>query len=91
MSLTKKDISKRITSEMKLSTKESSFIVNAFLDVIKKNVNNSIVKINGFGSFCYKTTPKRIGRNPKDLKSYIIPAHKKLFFLPSKITKGSLN
>ena len=91
MSLTKKDISKRITSEMKLSTKESSFIVNAFLDVIKKNVNNSIVKINGFGSFCYKTTPKRIGRNPKTKETFEIKARKKLKFNPSNHVRNILN
>ena len=91
MSLTKKDISKIIASEVKLDTKESADIVNAFIETIKSNVHKCTVKINSFGSFYYKLTPKRIGRNPKDLKSYIIPPRKKLFFMASKITKGSLN
>jgi nucleoid DNA-binding protein len=49
------------------------------------------VKISGFGSFVYKTTPKRIGRNPNTNESYEIKAFKRLVFKPSSRLKKIIN
>ena len=38
------------------------------------------VKLSGFGTFSFKKTPNRIGRNPKTGNSYIIPALNKINF-----------
>ena len=47
--------------------------------------------IKNFGSFNYKKTPKRIGRNPKTLEEFEIKARKKLTFRPAEEIKKTLN
>jgi nucleoid DNA-binding protein len=49
------------------------------------------VKISGFGAFVYKTTPRRIGRNPKTNESYEIKAFKRFVFRPSNRLKKIIN
>ena len=40
----------------------------------------SNVKLSNFGTFSYKLTPERIGRNPKTKKEFIIKEQKNLVF-----------
>ena len=52
---------------------------------------SSNININKFGTFSYKKTPKRIGRNPKTLEKFLIKSRQKLTFKPSDIIKETIN
>ena len=90
MNITKKDIVRKINKETQISSMASKSFLDKFLDIIKceSYKNNKILKLNGFGSFKLKFTPKRVGRNPNTQDSYIIKERNKLTFTTSfKIRK----
>ena len=92
MNITKRNISKNIASKTKISSKTSINLLESFLNLIKKNTRlDKDVKVSGFGTFHYKITVERLGRNPKSGESYIIPPRNKLLFKPSNIMKDTLN
>ena len=72
-----------LSSEMQLS------ILESFCYLLKINQIQS--KLSSFGSFSFKNTPKRLGRNPKTKDSYIIPEINKLNFKPSNKIKEKIN
>ena len=90
MSLTKKDLAKNISKKLGLSQKDSLFFVQHFFKMLIDN-KSSNVNINRFGTFSYKKTPKRIGRNPKTLQEFQIKSRQKLTFKPSEEVKKSIN
>ena len=51
----------------------------------------SNININKFGTFVFKKTPKRVGRNPKTLQQYDIRPRQKLSFKPSEEVKQNIN
>ena len=91
MSLGKKDIVKNISSKAQISKIMSSEILNSFLACIKSNSYKKSVKISKFGTFYYKKTPTRIGRNPKTKVTYPISARSKLSLLSSNKVKKLFN
>ena len=91
MSIGKKDIVKNITSESKVTKGQALNLIDSLISLIISKSNSKDVKLSGFGTFRFKKTPKRIGRNPKTLDSYIIPSLFKLNFKPSKKVKEKLN
>lgn len=91
MSLNKYTISKKISKNLFIPTSNSSKILDHFFQIIKKKSKSSDVKVPSFGTFSYKKTPKRTGRNPKNKDSYTIPALNKLNFRPSNKIKKILN
>ena len=91
MSLGKRDIVKNISAETRLTNLISSEILNCFINLIKSNSVNKTIKISNFGSFYYKKTPRRIGRNPKTKETFPIPARSKLTFLSSNKVKEIFN
>tara|TARA_Y200000002_G_scaffold345482_1_gene319423 strand:+ start:323 stop:598 length:276 start_codon:yes stop_codon:yes gene_type:complete len=91
MNLSKKNIIKNIHNETHLSSNEAASIVESFLLLIKTKSKLKTVKISSFGSFSFKKTPKRLGRNPKTMDSYIIPERFKLNFKPSNKIKEKIN
>ncbi len=88
---TKLKISKNIQSDLDLSLKDSSFLVDSFFSLLKKNAFDKDIKISGFGTFVVHESPKRIGRNPKTKESYIINKRKKIKFKVSNKLRNSLN
>ena len=90
LSITKKDLANNISKKLRLSQKDSLFFVQSFFNIIIESHENSI-SIQKFGSFDFKKTPKRVGRNPKTLKEYEIRARKKLNFSPSVEIKKTIN
>ena len=90
MSITKRDLSKNISEKLGLSQKDSLFFVNSFFKSIIDN-HKIGTNIQNFGSFIYKKTPKRIGRNPKTLEEFEIKARKKLTFRPAEEIKKTIN
>ena len=91
MKLTKKKISMKISQTLECSALKSDDILEAFLNVLKKETKTKKIKISGFGTFNIKLTPERIGRNPLNKKTYLISKRKKLSFKPSSKIKELLN
>jgi len=91
MSFTKNNIINYIKKNSSLSVGEASSIFESFLSVIKSKSKSKSVKLSGFGTFSFKKTPKRVGRNPKTKDSYIIPELYKLNFKPSNKVKEQIN
>ena len=88
MSVSKKDLAKNISKKIGLSQKDSLFFVQEFFKVL---ANHKSSNINKFGTFLYKKTPKRVGRNPKTLQEYEIRPRHKLTFKPSEEVKQNIN
>ena len=91
MSFSKTNIVKNITKKSKVSAGEAANILELFLLLLKNKSKLRSVKLSNFGSFRFKKTPKRIGRNPKTNDSYIIPEMIKLNFKPSNKIKENIN
>ena len=91
MNFSKNNIIKNVSKKSLIPASEASKILEYFLELIKSKALLESVKLSGFGSFSFKKTPKRIGRNPKTKDSYIIPEMNKLNFKPSTKIKGSIN
>ncbi len=90
MSLTKKELAKNISKKLGLSQKDSLFFVQNFFEILIQNKTKNI-SINNFGTFKYKKTPQRVGRNPKTLQKFKIKARQKFVFKPSDVIKSNLN
>jgi nucleoid DNA-binding protein len=91
MSLTKNNIINYLKKNSSLSAGEASGIFESFLSLIKSKSKSKSIKLSGFGTFSFKKTPKRAGRNPKTKDSYIIPELYKLNFKPSNKVKEQIN
>lgn len=91
MSLGKKDISINISSKAQISSRTSVNIINSFIELIKINSQDKIIKISKFGSFYRKSSPARIGRNPKTKEEFIVVERSKLTFKSSNKVKNNLN
>ena len=91
MNFSKTNIIKNISKKSLVSAGEASNILESFLLLIKVEAKLKSVKLSRFGSFNFKKTPKRLGRNPKTQDSYIIPELNKLNFKPSNNIKTLIN
>jgi nucleoid DNA-binding protein len=91
MNVTKKNIIKNINNESLISIEDASKFLESFLLNIKRQAKLYDIKLSGFGTFSFKKTHKRLGRNPKTLDSYIIPEMNKLKFKTSAKTKEKIN
>ena len=91
MGLTKNNIINNLKKNSSLSHGEASSIFESFLSIIKSKSKSKSLKLSGFGTFRFKKTPKRTGRNPKTKDSYIIIELNKLNFKPSNKVKKQIN
>lgn len=92
MTLKKQDIAKKISYEVSLTSDTSLKLTNQLIFLIKDNINKkNNVKVSNFGAFIVKTSPKRLGRNPKTKESYIIEPRTRVAFLNSKKVRSTLN
>ena len=82
MSIAKKDIIFKIIKNVNVSNSDASSLLELFI---------KLIKLSNFGSFAFKKTPERVGRNPKTGESYIINELSKLNFKPSEKVKGKIN
>ena len=89
--MTKKNIAKLISKKIHIPESNASNILEYFLLNIKNNAQNKSIKINNFGSFQYKTTPKRVGRNPKTGEVHEIKSFQRFIFKPSINLKLFIN
>jgi integration host factor subunit alpha len=91
MNFSKADIVKNINKKSLVSSNDAKSILESFLLLIKEKAKTKSVKLSRFGSFSFKKTTKRLGRNPKTKDSYIIPELNKLNFKPSNKIKENIN
>ena len=91
MSLSKKNIIKNVAKNSFITNNDASCLFESLLKIIKSKSKSKSVKISSFGTFSFKKTSKRVGRNPKTLYSYIIPKTNKLNFKPSEKIKRKIN
>ena len=84
ISLTKKDISKKINLKTGLSNLYTKQITDDFISILKYLIKSKEISIKNFASFKIINKKERIGRNPKNKKIYNIDARKSLSFIPSK-------
>lgn len=91
MNFSKADIVKNINKKSLVSSNDAKSILESFLLLIKDKAKTKSVKLSSFGSFSFKKTTKRLGRNPKTKDSYIIPELNKLNFKPSNKIKENIN
>ena len=91
MNFSKTNIIKNISKKAIVSSGDAKNILESFLLTIKNKSKSRVVKLSGFGSFSFKKTPKRLGRNPKTKDSYIISELNKLNFKPSNKIKENIN
>ena len=91
MSLAKKDIAINISNKAQISRSLCDAFLDSFISIIKSKTVTNTVKISNFGSFFYKKTPRRLGRNPKTKESYPIPEKLKLNYLSSNKVRNVLN
>ena len=79
-SFTKKEISRDICSKIGFSNSYANIITNDFIEILKILLKNNEINIKNFGSFKIIAKKERLGRNPKDKKTYIIKARKSVSF-----------
>jgi integration host factor subunit alpha len=91
MSFGKKDICNNISSKALISKDISKDFFRFFLNLVTSKSKTRIVKISSFGAFFTKTTPQRLGRNPKTKEEYIISKRSKLCFKPSNKIRNTIN
>ena len=91
MKVTKKNLSLAISKDLKISSKDSKAFLEKFLIILKNNIEISKVKIHKFGTFEYKKTPKRLGRNPKTGEIYTIKEFNRLSFRANNRLKKNIN
>ncbi len=89
----KADIVKRIAEGLsnehqQIKDKDALLIVDQVVESMKEIiVKHGRLEIRDFGVFQVKQRKARIGRNPKNKKTYPIPAHKVVTFKPGKEIK----
>lgn len=91
MNITKKDLAKKISIEMEISSDLSKNFVSTFFKSHAKIIRSQTLKISKFGSYNLCITPARMGRNPRSLEEYPIPEKKRVSFKASNHIKKILN
>ena len=90
-SITKKDIINKIQKKTGFSHLYVSNITNDFIKILKILIKENNLNIKNFGNFKIISKKKRIGRNPKNNKNYLINSRKSLTFNVSKNLNLKIN
>ena len=89
--LTKKNISNKINQRTGFSISYTNKITDNFINILKDSIKHKEINIKNFGTFKTINKKKRIGRNPKNMKNYIISSRKSLSFVVSKKFNDKIN
>jgi nucleoid DNA-binding protein len=89
--LTKYDISKILSRKTGFSILLSKKLINNLIDTIILNIKNDNFNFKNLGRFKLLNKNKRIGRNPKTMKEFIIEPRKSISFKPSSKLLEILN
>ncbi|MHA1381305.1 MAG: HU family DNA-binding protein [Candidatus Helarchaeota archaeon] len=80
----KADLINRIALELNVSNQEANKLVDVFLNIFKKTLENGEeIELRGFGNFRIRSQKSRPGRNPKTGETFPIPKKKIVKFKPS--------
>jgi len=84
--MTKADIINEIVDMTGMARRDVSVTVEAFMQVIKKNMieNSENVYLRGFGSFIVKERAEKTARNISKNTTLVVPAHNIPAFKPAK-------
>ena len=90
--MTKVELIASVAAEAGMSKKDAEKAVNAALAAITEELKNGgKVSLVGFGTFEVSEREERLGRNPKNGETMIIPASKCPKFKPGKAFKDEVN
>ena len=90
--LTRIEIANVLNKEVGISRSEASYFVDTIVnEMIKSLIEKKILKISSFGTLKLRFKKERIGRNPKNKKTYKIEKRKTVSFKPSSYLKDKLN
>ncbi len=86
--MVKADIVKKLAAGLYMKDKDALFVVDSIIDSMKDLIiQEGRLEVRDFGVFQVKERKPRIGRNPKNKKSYPIPPHKVVTFKAGKDLK----
>lgn len=92
MTLTKDFLICSIYKEHLLSKSKSSELVESFLEIIKKRLENGEdMLISGFGKFCVKNKSERRGRNPHTGNGLMLGSKRIVTFKCSPVLVKKIN
>ena len=90
--ITRAQLSEAVYEEVGLSRNESADLVEAVLEEMASSLTEGeTVKISSFGSFSIRQKSQRMGRNPKTMEEFEIPAQNKVRISPTSKAKYFLN
>jgi len=89
--ITKKDLINKLTYKTGFSSNFSKKLCDDLILIITENINTGHLNIKNFGTFKTIFKKKRIGRNPKTKKEFIISARNSISFRASKKIIDSLD
>lgn len=89
--LTKKSISKEINTKIGISSSYVDIITEDLINSLKFLIKRKILSIKNFGTFKIIQKKERIGRNPKNNKTYTITPRRSLSFIMSKSISDKIN
>jgi integration host factor subunit alpha len=79
--LTKASVADLLSAQLKISSRESGELVDAFFELIQEQLcNGEDVKLSGFGSFDIHQKNARPGRNPKTGEAILIASRQVVTF-----------
>jgi integration host factor subunit alpha len=88
---TKNDLIELLSIKTGFSKNISKKLIEDLLLILIQNLLEGKLILKNFGVFKIIKKKKRMGRNPKTKKEFIINARKSLTFLPSKLMSDLLN
>ena len=90
--MTKSELTKALSKELKLSTRTTAGIISTILDSMTEALaNGDNIEIRGFGSFTIKHYKPYTGRNPKTGVDTEVKAKKLPFFKVGKDLREAVN
>ncbi len=90
--ITRLDVAEAIYSEIGLSRKDSSEILDMIIDEIVRELSlGQDVKLSSFGTFSLRDKKARTGRNPKTGVEAVISSRRVISFKPSQNMRKIIN
>lgn len=90
--VTRLDVAEAIYTEIGLSRKDSSDILDMVIDEIVKELSlGNDVKLSSFGTFSLRNKKERTGRNPKTGVEAVISSRRVISFKPSQTMRKQIN
>jgi len=88
--MNKAELIEAIASVTQQTKSDTERTLDAFIDVVSKNVKKKEIKLVGFGTFTTSQRKARVGRNPQTGEEIKIPARRVPVFRPGKELKESV-